>query len=1347
MVNTYDADSGIISPNASVAVTVAAGVVTVPSGLAQGNMGLDFGYALNGDYSLSGTVAINDNGVTLPDLGKHNDIDDFIDDGTDFDAGPNDETELENVLVYLYSSTGTFLGSTFTDAGGNYLFTNLPNGDYRVIIGTTAPPLDRASLTTTNGNYTDGTTVTSTGTTVIQVVTIAGANLYDIDFMFDPTVSYDFGDLPASYGITGLGQDGARHIDPAGIPTLWLGTNAPDTEINGTSNARALGDDILGTDDEDGVTPVNISSWADGLNGNNNIINVEVNGSGYLVGWIDWNHDNDFLDDGEFVVSQAVTTDPAVPIILNIPVGTITAASESWLSRFRLFPAAPAFPVFSYVGEGTNGEVEDHLFQKNVGASIGDIVWINTNGNSVIDGSELGLGGVLVELRDSGGINVISSQTTSNGSQDVDGDGVIDPVGYYRFTGLPDATYNVVIPTPPVGYTPNYDENGTGTPNTTQVVLVANEQHITADFGYAPLLANLSGTVYFDTVTPGAISGGDALSPFVRVQLFTDPNGDGDPSDGVQVRETYTNTSGYYEFLAVPTGNYVVVEVNPPGATSVLDVVGPNDDRIPVTMVGTNITGRDFLDTQPLVYSIAGTVYDDSPADNDLIDDGVDTRVAGVTVNLYIDRDGNGVFSVGDTLRATTTTNSTGDYSFTGLYLGDYVVEKINPVGGLTNDWDSQIPLNDSQIGVEIVAANIVDRDFLIDGYHGSISDFTWYDADGNGEQNGGETGLGGVVVQLRDSGGVTVLATQTTSNGSQDVDGDGVIDPVGYYSFTGLPPGTYQVNFGDLLTHNLTSTDQGNDATDSDANASTGQTGNIVIDAGESDTSIDAGYILDTCPDDWAEWKAQHPTQVPDGNPGGNPDADNYDNFAEFAFHMPYDSGETGSHLPEGNAWIIRPTTLNPDILEGVFVRPTGAPDDVTYILQYADTLGDPMTWSEKVISSVDVAITIVQNGDCTETVTINNLHTYTGFNPEGFVRIKAVLDDPDVAGTVNHTSFTEAEGWTRTDCGLCCSSYNVPYQRESEFTGTVAAVVGQTLEFTGEDFQSYLTPGAAYYVEVTSGDHEGHRFDVVSASGNAITLATDSALHSAAAPFSTLTGTLPSTLASDKITLHRHWSLAVLFPPLEHVAGGSQATADQVQVFAEGAWKIYWLYDQNDGNSNTAIWVDAVDVEMAVDQAAVIIPPGQGMLFNNRGVARTQLSYGEIRLNDFIRPLPIGRSFVGGGYPLDQSAAGARGRQMTKAVGFFGSRDFTTADSFFLWNADTISQGRSYSTYFFHDATPKAPALIRWVVVGDNIIQVRDAEVHFESDRAVFIRTKYGLPSTVPSLPSYTIPSPWAP
>ncbi len=1337
---TYDAD-GIGTANIAT-ITIASGLVTVPAALPQGNLGIDFGYKLNGSYGLSGTIAIHDTG--LP--GTADDVDDFYEDGVDMDAGAADEVELSGVEVFLFTSGGDLLGTTFTDANGDYAFTGLPSGSYNVIIGTTASPLDLSTLTTTTGNNLSGSTVSSTATSVTQLLTISTSSVVNVDFTFNSTVNYDFGDLPSSYSSTTLAHDGARHIIPGGGSTLYLGT-APDADTNGLPSSLANGDDSFGSDDENGVTPVSISTWANGVGGGS--IQVSVTGSGWLVGWIDWNHDGDLLDTSEFIVSKAVSPGTQT-ISFAIPAGTIGATSESWLSRFRLFTTEPAFPLFSYEGAATNGEVEDHLFERPVAGSIGDFVWIDSDGNGAINGTETGLGGVVVELRDSGNV-LLATQTTSNGSQDVDVDGVIDPVGYYRFRALSAATYNIVVPTTPTGYSVSYDkDNGITNPDgATQVILGTDVQYLEADFGYEPLLADISGTVYFDTIINSTIDApGDATASFVRIQLFTDPNGDGNPSDGVQVRETYTNASGYYEFVDVPTGNYVVVEVNPPGVTSVFDVAGANDDRIPVVMVGSDITGRNFLDAAPTLYSVAGTVYDDSAANNNVINDGVDARVAGVTVNLYIDRDGNGLYAIGDTLWATTTTNSTGDYSFIGLYPGDYVVEKINPAGGsVTNDWDSKTPLNDSQIGVQIVAANIVDRDFLIDGYHGSISDFVWVDADADGQQDGGETGLDGVTVTLyRPNFGpdgiggngddATAVATATTAGG-------------GAYSFTGLPPGTYQVNFGDPLTHNRTSADQGNDSTDSDANALTGQTGNIVLGAGESNTSIDAGYILDTCPDDWAEWKAQHPTQVPYGNPGGNPDADNYDNFAEFAFHMPYDSGETGSHLPEGNAWIIRPTTLNPDILEGVFVRPTGAPDDVTYILQYADTLGNPMTWTEKVISSADVAITIVQNGDCTETVTINNLQTFTGITPEGFVRIKAVLDDPEVVGTVNHTSFTEAEGWTRTDYGLCCSSYNVPYQREAEFTGTVATVNGQALEFTGENFVNYLTSGASYYVEVTSGDNEGHRFDVISASGNAIALATDSALHSATAPFSTLTGALPSSLAGDKITLHRHWTLAALFPPLDHVATASQLTADQVQIFVAGAWKIYWLYDLDGAGSVPAIWVDAADVLM-VDQAAVIIPPGQGMLFNNRGVVRTLLSYGEIRVNDFIRPLPIGRSFVGGGYPLDQSAAGARGRQMTKAVGFFGSRDFTTADSFFLWNADTISQGRSYSTYFFHDATPKSPALIRWVVVGDNVIQSRDAEVHFKSDRAVFIRTKNGLPTSelpTPLFPAYTIPSPWAP
>lgn len=63
-----------------------------------------------------------------------------------------------------------------------------------------------------------------------------------------------------------------------------------------------------------------------------------------------------------------------------------------------------------------------------------------------------------------------------------------------------------------------------------------------------------------------------------------------------------------------------------------------------------------------------------------------------------------------------------------------------------------------------------------------SLGNRVWNDLDNSGTLNGAETGLSGVVVQLYDSTGATLLATTTT-------------DLSGYYSFTGLVSGTaYQV-------------------------------------------------------------------------------------------------------------------------------------------------------------------------------------------------------------------------------------------------------------------------------------------------------------------------------------------------------------------------------------------------------------------------------------------------------------------------------------------------------------------------------------------------------------------------
>jgi hypothetical protein len=93
-----------------------------------------------------------------------------------------------------------------------------------------------------------------------------------------------------------------------------------------------------------------------------------------------------------------------------------------------------------------------------------------------------------------------------------------------------------------------------------------------------------------------------------------------------------------------------------------------------------------------------------------------------------------------------------------------------------------------------------------------------------------------------------------------------------------------------------------------------------------------------------------------------------------------------------------------------------------------------------------------------------------------------------------------------------------------------------------------------------------------------------------------------------------------------------------------------------------------------------------------------------------------------------------------MTPALGFSGSRDFKTADSFFLWNADGAADGVGYSTYYLLDGAPVQPALRRWVKVGDATIAPRDAEVLFAAHRAVFIRTKNGING-------YSVPAPWTP
>ena len=882
------------------------------------------------------------------------------------------------------------------------------------------------------------------------------------------------------------------------------------------------------------------------------------------------------------------------------------------------------------------------------------------------------------------------------------------PGGAYQFGGLPPGDYCVVQDQPAnfasVSDTDGPNDNVIG--NVTPIEVIAGQNNGGNDFIEIEL-GSISGYVRTDDDNNG--SGDTGLGGVVLNLLdsFGNPVLDGLGAP-VQVA---SNAAGFYQFTLVFPASYRVSQNQPPGYASVSDVDGVNNnvvgDETPIVITpGLAVTNRDFVE---IAYgAISGRVFKDAN------DDGVgDTVFPGVTVALL---DGTGSPVDGDPNTPgvqpwTLVTGVDGSYRFPNLLPGNYQVAETQPSGyGSVSDVDGGNPDligNLTPITVD-PGQEVIERDF-VEIELGTISGHVFV----------GSTPLAGVTLTLLDENGDPVDGDPGTP-GVQPV--TTVTDGSGFYQFSGVRPGIYQVgqtqpfgydSFGDV------------DGGDIDI---IGDVFPIHLAPGQHSQNNDFVETLDTCPDDWAHWKFLHPSETP----GGNPDADQYDNFAEFAFAMPHDNG-TGSPWLGHTAWIIRPSSLAPGTLEGVFIRHKGAPLNVTYTLQYAAVPGNPTAWQEIVITPAMISTS--DNGDCTETVIIHDLETLTGLTGgKGTVRIRADLDDDGGNDEIDHTSFTEPEGWTETPLALCCRTYNNPYQREAIFTGTISAVNGQDILFTGQTLDDLITPGVSYYVEVVSGENEGHRFDVTASAGEGLTLANDSDIHASTAPFNTLAGAAPASLVGDTVILRRHWTLAEMFPPSGFGASGAPNTADEVQLFFDGAWILFWNYDDS-GNPR---WVRSG--AGFADQGGTVIPPGWGSFFNNRTAVTSLLAYGEVRTNDFRRPLDSGNNLVGGGYPLDQSAAGPNGRAMTLAAGFHGSRDFKTADTIFLWNKDANATASGYGTYFLLNGAPVFPGLLNWAKVGDNTAASRDAEVLLLENRAVFVRSKNGLES-------YTSPAPWTP
>jgi hypothetical protein len=152
----------------------------------------------------------------------------------------------------------------------------------------------------------------------------------------------DFGDAPISYGTT-LAGNGARHV-PVG-PQLG---SSRDVEADGQPSASADGDDLSGTDDEDGV---GISVLLIGQTTNVSV-QLAAAPTARLDAWVDFNGNGTF-DPAE----QIATSYPLVAGTNNLPIIVpVSALPGSRTARFRVSTQGG----LGATGLAMNGEVEDY---------------------------------------------------------------------------------------------------------------------------------------------------------------------------------------------------------------------------------------------------------------------------------------------------------------------------------------------------------------------------------------------------------------------------------------------------------------------------------------------------------------------------------------------------------------------------------------------------------------------------------------------------------------------------------------------------------------------------------------------------------------------------------------------------------------------------------------------------------------------------------------------------------------------------------------------------------------------------------------------------------------------------
>jgi len=694
--------------------------VTIPSGALPGTYALRERGSSNNDWTRNYPALAYNNDiiyhdealkiVTIPGAALGDRV--WLDEDSDGvqDAG---EPGIANVKV-----TATWAGpdgdlgttgdnvtyTTWTDAEGRYIFTNLPAGNYQVTVDTSTLAGGLAANPTFDLNGI-GTPHTAT------LSLTAGQTFTQADFGYNWAATTDVDNGTGTGAIAGTiwsdAGDGVLNPGEAGLAgisvALWYDSDNDGVidavyPTNGTTTTDANGNYVL-DDLPAGIYEVRVTAPSgytqtrdpDAIQDSQTTVPIVLApGDVYL------NADFGYRPDASSTIGDTIYFDangdgvfdgsdygiPGVTVALLNSDGKIIATTVTDANGHYSFAALPAGTYTVWVNDTANvlgdlaqtADPDTTLDGRHTltvdGASaylandfgyapaghsqntglIGDTIYLDRDGQNDYDPGE-GLQGVKVKLYDSTGTILLATTTT-------------DENGHYYFGGLADGTYVVVVDTGtlPAGLTNTVDPDG-GLNSQATVTISNRSVNLLQDFGYQGT-NTVAGTIWTDLDADGFMDDEETGWLAGVTVVLRDSNGN-------IVATAITDENGGYTFSRLPNGTYTVDVTD---QHNVLDGYWHSlgtansdghsqSDPLTVTLSGdTTIVYADF-GYYRLPAGLGDRVWWDQ--DKDGIQDASEPGLDGAVVTLTISWPGGG------STRIRTTTADGGYYRFDNLLLDE----------------------------------------------------------------------------------------------------------------------------------------------------------------------------------------------------------------------------------------------------------------------------------------------------------------------------------------------------------------------------------------------------------------------------------------------------------------------------------------------------------------------------------------------------------------------------------------------------------------------------------------------------------------------------------------------------